>query len=119
MEEILHVLKIMYQATVVMQKEDFRLSDFYATWNFVDIKLNKLARKGNSTGLVSKMIIKLAQRKPQLLDSPTMSAALALDPRFCKELNNEQIGIAVKTLENLRAQSMNQNKCDQRTISEH
>lgn len=63
MQEIVQVLKIMYQATVVMQKEDFKLSDFYATWNYVEVKLEKLANKENSTELAKKMIEKLMDRQ--------------------------------------------------------
>lgn len=100
----------MYQATIVLQKEDFRLSDFFATWNFIDNKLKKLARRENSTGLANKMIKKLADRKLQLLDNPTMSAARVLDPRFCKDLNNHQMDMAVKTLERLHKQLLNLNK---------
>lgn len=106
----MNVLKVMYQATIVMQKEDFRLSDFFATWNFIDSKLKKIARRDNSTGLANKMINKLADRKPHLLDNPTMSAARVLDPRFCKDLNNHQMDIAVKALEGLHKQLLNLNK---------
>lgn len=100
----------MYQATIVLQKEDFRLSDFFATWNFIDNKLKKLARIENPTRLANKMIKKLADRKPQLLDNPTMSAARVLDPRFCKDLNNHQMEMAVKILERLQKQLLNLNK---------
>lgn len=110
LEEILNVLKVMYQATIVMQKEDFRLSDFFATWNFIDNKLKRLASRENSTGLANEMINKLADRKRQLLDNPAMSAAQVLDPRFCKDLNDVQMDMAVKALESLHKQLLNLNK---------
>lgn len=110
LEEIMNVLKVMYQATIVMQKEDFRLSDFFATWIFIDNKLKKLARRENSTGLANKMINKLADRKTQLLDNSTMSAARVIDPRFCKDLNNHQMDMALKSLESLHKLLVNMNE---------
>lgn len=41
LKEIVSCLKVLYQATIVMQKEDFKLSDFYATWIYIDDKLKK------------------------------------------------------------------------------
>lgn len=40
------------------------------------------------------MLDALPKRKAQLLDNPAMTCALILDPRFCRELNTQQIDCA-------------------------
>lgn len=100
-KEIVHVLKVAYQATIVMQKEDFKLSDFFATWEYMEIKLTKYTRKENMTGLAKYLLDMLAVRKSKLMETTTMSSAIALDPRFCSELGEQEKKMAIATLENL------------------
>lgn len=99
LEEIHKVLKPLYQATIVMQKRDFTLSDFYASWSQVEQKLKKYSKKQLSTNLVNKVIESMNARKHKLMDNPAMLCALLLDPRFCHELDDDQKEIAMNTLE--------------------
>lgn len=59
LKEIVSCLKVLYQATIVMQKEDFKLSDFYATWLYIDKKLKKNMGKQNTTNLAKHLIVML------------------------------------------------------------
>lgn len=106
-KEIVNVLKVPYQATIVLQMEDFRLSDFYATWIHMNTKLQKQANKKTITDLANILLDKLKGRQTKLLDNPTMSAAIAIDPRFCSQLNNQQKYTAIKTLEDLFKRTKN------------
>lgn len=98
LEEIMSALKIPYQATIVMQKEDYKLSDFNACWILMRSKLNKLKNIPNSTKLAEYVLDGLAERRNQLLENRSMVTALALDPRFCGELSDCQKEIARQTL---------------------
>lgn len=81
-----------------MQKHDFKLSDFYASWIYMNTKLTKSLNKHNTTRLAEHLLKMLAQRKQQLLNNPTLISALALDPRFCNELDENQKETAITTL---------------------
>lgn len=100
-KEIVHVLKVAYQATIVMQKADFKLSDSFATCEYMEIKLRKYTQKENLTELAKHLLDMLAERKSKLIETATMSAAIALDPRFCSELDERQKELAINTLEHL------------------
>lgn len=99
--ELVHDLKVLYQATVVIQKEDITLSDFYATWTYIQIKLTKYSRKQNYTSIAKLLLDALEKRKSSLLENPSMACAVILDPRFCKELNVQQKDIAIASLKSL------------------
>lgn len=99
-QEIVSTLKIVYKATVVMQKEDFKLSDFYASLIYIEVKLEKCLRKPNKTRLGQNLQNMLEVRKPQLM-KPPMISALALDPRFCAGLDESQKEVALDTLDNI------------------
>lgn len=101
LKEIVSCLKVLYQATIVIQKEDFKLSDFYATWIYIDVKLKKNLQKQNITNLSKHLIEMLEKRKPQIIMNPAVISALALDPRFCYKLDDIQKEIAITNLLNL------------------
>lgn len=103
LSEMMACLKPVYQATVVMQQQDFKLSDFYASWIYMDVKLRKCIKKHNTTSLAENLLKMLDKRKPQLLDNPVLISSLALDPRFSSELDEDRIQIAVTTLAGLWA----------------
>lgn len=81
-----------------MQKRDFTLSDFYASWCQVEQKLEKYSKKQWATNLVNKVIESMNRRKHKLMDNPSMLCALLLDPRFCHEIDDDQREIAMNTL---------------------
>lgn len=100
-KETQRTLKPLYQATIVMQKSDFTMSDFYASWEQVEEKLNKYVRKDQGAQFALLLLQSMAKRKHSLLDNPAMLCALALDPRFCSELDDEQKKISKNALLNL------------------
>lgn len=97
LREIQRTLKPLYQATVVMQKTDFTMSDFYVTWLQIEDKLRKLERHQGGR-LASVMIEGLSNRKNQLIENRAMLAALALDPRFCTDLSEDKKKLATDVL---------------------
>lgn len=97
-EHMHRVLKPLYQATVVLQRTDFTMSDFYATWTQLETSLEKIERKYNNDPLASSLLHCLSKRKQKLIDNTTMLCALALDPRFCKELSSNQKSQAIDSL---------------------
>lgn len=99
--EIVNCLKVVYQATIVMQKQDFKLSDFYTSWIYMEIKLKKCLERQNTTKLAQHLLDMLEKRKAQLIETPTMASAIALDPRFCFKLNSTQKQTAIDNLANL------------------
>lgn len=101
------VLKPLYQATIVLQMEDFTLSDFYSTWLQVEKKLQKISIKEKDQ-LAIRLLHTLGERKIQLIEKPAMICALALDPRFCTDLEDEKKKVATDLLLDLwrRAKSI-------------
>lgn len=100
-EEIVQVLSVPYQATVVMQKENYTLSDFYACWLLMLRKLNKISTTQSKTNLAQNLLKKMIEREHQFFGNAAISCALALDPRFCGAINKEQKNIARDTLTKL------------------
>lgn len=100
-EEIVRILKIPYQATIVMQKEDYTLSDFYTCWLLMNRKLTKICAMQNKTTLAQNLLNRLSEREGQFLQNPAMTCAIALDPRFCKTLSAVQKATATENLSNL------------------
>lgn len=107
-EHIHRILKPLYQATIVLQRNDFTMSDFFATWSQLEHLMQKLAKKYHDNNLATSLLECMAKRKQTLIDNPTMTCALALDPRFCAELTGECKIKAINILLNLwrRVQSV-------------
>lgn len=80
LEKIIEILKLPYDATLEMQREEFTLSDFYATWMKLTLKLSKYNTEILASNLKKSM--KDYENKYHLLNNPLMSSALFLDPRY-------------------------------------
>lgn len=80
-QEMVAVLKIPYEATVKVQKDDFTLSDFYGAWVVMQIKLKDVSQNTHSS-LGTKLLVTLCERQKQLFDNITMATAMFLDPRY-------------------------------------
>lgn len=100
-QEITKVLKVMYQATIVLQKADFTLSDVYATIVLVEMKLEKYSKKLHVTSLAKHLLNSLVDRKKQIIENPAMMCAILLDPRFNCDLTPQQIESSTNLLTNL------------------
>lgn len=117
LKEIVSCLKVLYQATIAMQKEDFKLSDFYATWLYIMEKLREKLKRGNITNLANHLLEMLERRTPQLLENPAVISALALDPRFCNDLDDDQKKTAITSLTDLWERLMQQDLPSIETIT--
>lgn len=100
-QEIVDILKVPYQVTIVLQKENFKLSDFYACWIRMNRILTKMSTRPNETELAQYLLRKLSARENQFFGNKAISCALALDPRFCNKLTEDQTIIAQETLTQL------------------
>lgn len=87
--EMVKILKAPYQTTIVLQKENFTLSDLRAAWCAMVSKIEKHARK-EVTGLAASLLKAIEKRQPKLFENPAMICALMLDPRFCNDLEPEK-----------------------------
>lgn len=82
------ILKAPYQTTIVLQKENFTLSDFNVAWCDMVAKIKKRA-KNKKTGLATSLLKAIEKRQPKLFENPAMICALMLDPRLCNDLEHE------------------------------
>lgn len=91
LKEIKKILKIPYQSTIAVQKADFTLSDFYAKWITMKIKLEKKAKKTtNKTKLAHHLLDTLKLREDILFKNGTTMSAVFLDPRFKNEIEKDE-----------------------------
>lgn len=100
--EIKDILKIAADATVMIQNENFTLSDFFCIWMRMEVRLERLRKNViQCTNFANIFKQKLDERKRSVLKHPTMLSAIYLDPRLQEELNDNEICIAKTTLANL------------------
>lgn len=104
-KEMKRILHVPYLTTLMLQKNEFTLSDFFGCLQILTMQFNKIiAEPGRKyTSLAEKLLQTLSQRKKKLVDNPLMICALYLDPRYkCEvENNQEKVMLAKLTLENL------------------
>lgn len=83
-EELRKILHVPYLTTVVLQNNDFTLSDFYGCLQIIDLKLNQIVESPGRkfTALARKLQQCVNERKVKLIDNPLMITALFLDPRY-------------------------------------
>lgn len=105
LKEMERVLKVPYLTTLMLQKAEFTLSDFFGCLKVITMQLDKIiAEPGRKyTQLAEKLLHALSKRKTKLVDHPLMICALYLDPRYKCEVVNDQnkVKIAKLTLENI------------------
>lgn len=85
----------------MMQRSDFTMSDFYASWTQAEAILLKLVKKGCGVELAVLILDNMKKRKNSLLDNPAMLCAILLDPRFCCELEDNRKKLAIDTALNI------------------
>lgn len=102
MKQILH---LPYLCTILLQKADFTLSDFFGCIRIMNMKLSQILNDTNQrhTKLAEKLELCLNERKGILLQNPLMLCATFLDPRYkCDiESNPEKVVLVKLTLENI------------------
>lgn len=100
LDNLLDVLEIPYIATKSMQRIGYSLADFYITWLRMERGLSRFV--SGPTSLAQLLINAMKSREHQLILTPTMMAAMFLDPRIKYKLSNTQKECAVLTLEKLQ-----------------
>lgn len=84
-------LKIKHEATVLSQKADFSLTEFYKCWIITKLKLQTCINQSSKTNLNANLLKSMLKREDKLLDNSLMKCAMLLDPRFCDEIEGNQL----------------------------
>lgn len=90
-KEMVESLKIMHEATVISQKADFSLTEFYKCWIITKLKLQTSINQSSKTNLNANLLKSMLKREDKLLNNSLMKCAMLLDPRFCDEIEGNQL----------------------------
>lgn len=91
LREIAYILSIPYKASLALQKQQLTLSDVFGIWLKMELHLNACTNNENfQTGLAGNLLDAINARKKRLFDTPMMSAALYLDPRYRNQIINDE-----------------------------
>lgn len=105
LEDMKNVLHIPYLTTVILQKNDFTLSDFYGCLQIIELKLKQIIQspKCKRKQLAQSLQRCIHDRKPKLVETPLMICALFLDPRYkyAIDSDHEKVQLAKLTLEHI------------------
>lgn len=83
LKDLVNVLRIPYEATVKMQRKDLTLSDTYAIWLEIRLRLNKIVNNRLSPTLLANALLKqFNKRYETIYKNSAMKAAIYLDPRY-------------------------------------
>lgn len=91
-----------------MQKVGYGLADFCISWLRIGKNLERMNVEETLTDLTSELSCKLDARKAQIFDTPSMLAAMYLDPRIKHKLQNPQKECAILFLKKLMSRQQNQ-----------
>lgn len=100
-------------STVLLQKNDFTLSDFFGCIQVMDMKLAQMiaSRDTKFTTLASSLQTCLNERKRRLLENPLSLCAKILDPHKCEiDRDPEKLRFVEITLQHL-CEKMKSAKC--------
>lgn len=84
-----------------MQRIGHGLTDFFINWLRTEKNLSRVGAEGSLTNLASELLKSMTERKRALFDTPSMVAAIYLDPRVKIKLNNTQKECAVLFIKKL------------------
>lgn len=106
LNELVDVLRTVYDATMDIQNPDFTLSDFYCSWIRIQVRLQRMkSSTAKLTDLSDLLLESMQARKTALLDHPAMLCAIFLDLRVHRELeqglDSTKFKIAKLSLANL------------------
>lgn len=103
LEEMKDILHVPYLTTILLQKNDFTLSDFFGCFQIIEITLEGkiYSPQPKITNLAQRLMESIRKRKSKLMDNPLMICAIFLDPRYkCTiESNHEKVQLAKLTIE--------------------
>lgn len=97
LSEAVQILHCPYVATLDMQKENYTPSDLYASW----LKLRLELEKFDCVELAKDLLQGMDERSKSLIDTPTMFAAVFIDPRFKVLLSPDQISVAINHIKEI------------------
>lgn len=105
LEEMERVLRIPYLTTVLLQKNDFTLSDFYGCVQIIEMQLKRMIESPQPkiTKLAQCLLECMNSRKSKLIETPLMLCAVFLDPRYkCTiESDHDKIQLAKMTIDHI------------------
>lgn len=115
-KELKQILHVPYMCTVLLQKPDFTLSDFYGCVQIMNMKLEQILQAANKrhTKLAEKLRRCLNSRKDKLLKNPLMLCAMFLDPRYKCDVDSdpEKVVLVKLTLEKLWSRIKTVKQCE-------
>lgn len=100
-KEIVDVLKVVHETTIELQKKNCTLSDFYARWIKMKLKIEKMKVSHRLTNLPLNLEQELLKRENSLFKNRAMLCAIYLDRRFTSQLTNEETFLVKETLYSL------------------
>lgn len=100
-DEIIRTLQPLYIATKEMQNVGYGLADFYVSWLRIEKNLHRLSVEPTQLNLGLALSRELTARSGDLFNTPSMTAAIYLDPRIKFKLNHFQKECAVLYLKKL------------------
>lgn len=100
-EEIVNILRVPFETTTALESSTLTLSDLFGALLKMEFKMQKLkSNPDRLTDLAEILFEKVSTRKAKLIMNPAMLCAVYLDPRYCLDLNSNEMKIAKLTLEN-------------------
>lgn len=100
LNELKRILHVLYLTTVVLQNNDFTLSDFYGCLKLIDLKLNQIIEEPRRklTGLARKLQQSMKKRMTKVIENPLMVCALFLDPRYKFSIDSDPEKVSLAKL---------------------
>lgn len=90
-EEIVAILRTIHKTTLLLQRADATLSDYFGASIEMREKLKIFVRANDrKTDLAENLLAELSIRKPQMLQNEAMLCAIYLDRRFSTELSDDK-----------------------------
>lgn len=89
-EELVGVLEVFDTVTVALQKRGTTLSDFYGFWLIIEHKLKQMLLQVHKTNLAKYLLEAMQKRQPDLFETPVMTTAIFLDPRYRHTILNDE-----------------------------
>lgn len=96
-QELVDILKHLYDTTQAIQVQKYTLSDFYASWVRMKLQLQKAMQNESRFRLAFHLYEALKAREASLLNQG-MLCAIYLDGRFPNELSADQLALVKLTL---------------------
>lgn len=104
LKELAYILSISYNATISLQKKSLTLSDVFGIWTKMTLHISACLNKVNYvTNFAKHLLEAMNERKHEIFNNPMMNCALFLDPRFRRQIVQDEVKMheAKQTLLNI------------------